>query len=96
MFRADQEAELASIMRTRNAQIGVQPATIDVQLDGQIVCQKGRNEGLESKKKECKVKGTKVEWCSAHGLLPSSIRADRGTRTPLSRSRAGGCLNSSG
>jgi hypothetical protein len=49
-------------VRTINAQIGTQPATINVQLDGQIVCQKGRNEGLESKKKECKVKGTKVRF----------------------------------
>ena len=36
MFRADQEGKLVSILRTRSAQIGVQPATIDVQLDGQI------------------------------------------------------------
>jgi hypothetical protein len=43
-FRPDQEGELVSIMRTRSAQIGVQPATIDVQLDGQIGSKK---EGLE-------------------------------------------------
>ena len=36
MFRANQEAKSVSIMRTRSAQIGVQPATIDAQLDGQI------------------------------------------------------------
>ena len=35
-FRADQEAELVSILRTRSAQIGVQPAVIDGHLDGQI------------------------------------------------------------
>jgi tRNA(fMet)-specific endonuclease VapC len=36
MFGANQEAKSVSIMRTRSKQIGVQPATIDVQLDGQI------------------------------------------------------------
>jgi hypothetical protein len=36
MFGANQEAKSVSIMRTRSAQIGVQPATIDAQLDGQI------------------------------------------------------------
>ena len=39
--RADQEAKSASILRTRSAQIGVQPATIDGQLDGQIDSQEG-------------------------------------------------------
>ena len=44
MFRANQNGNLVSIVRTRSAQIGVQSATIDVQLDGQIGSQK---EGLE-------------------------------------------------
>jgi len=44
MFRANQEAKSVSILRTRSAQIGVQPATINVQLDGQIGSQK---EGLQ-------------------------------------------------
>jgi len=35
-FRADQEAELVSIVRTSNAQIGVQPTTIGGQLDRHI------------------------------------------------------------
>jgi hypothetical protein len=43
-FRADQEAELVSILRIRSAQIGVQSATINMQLDGQIGNQK---EGLQ-------------------------------------------------
>ena len=47
MFRANQEGELVSIMRTRSAQIGVQSATINVQLDGQIGSKK---EGLEGDK----------------------------------------------
>jgi hypothetical protein len=38
-----------SEVRTTMAQIGVQPAIIATELDGQVVCQKGRNEGLESK-----------------------------------------------
>lgn len=36
MFKADQEAKLVSILRTEARKIGVQPATIDGQLDGQI------------------------------------------------------------
>jgi hypothetical protein len=44
MFGANQKAKSVSIMRTRSAQIGVQPATINVQLDGQIGSEK---EGLE-------------------------------------------------
>jgi hypothetical protein len=43
-FRPDQEAKLVVILRTRSAQIGMQSATINVQLDGQIGSQK---EGLE-------------------------------------------------
>ena len=43
-FRPDQEAELVSILRTRSAQIGVLPTTINVQLGRQIGSQK---EGLE-------------------------------------------------
>jgi hypothetical protein len=61
-FRPDREARLASILRASNAQIGVQPAIIATELDGQIVRQKGRNEGLESKKKDGKVKATKVRF----------------------------------
>jgi hypothetical protein len=34
--RANQEANSVSIIRTRSAQIGAQPATINVQLDVQI------------------------------------------------------------
>jgi hypothetical protein len=49
-------------VRTINAQVGVQLATIDVQLDGQVVCQKGRNEGLESEKKDGKIKATTVRF----------------------------------
>jgi len=60
--RANQEANSVSIIRTRSAQIGVQLAFIATELDGRIVCQKGRNEGLKSKKKECKVKGNKVRF----------------------------------
>jgi hypothetical protein len=44
MFRADQEANSVSILRTRSAQIGVQPATINMPLGVQIGSQK---EGLE-------------------------------------------------
>ena len=44
-FRPYQQAKSVSIVRTRSAQIGVQPATINVQLDGQIGSQK---EGLEA------------------------------------------------
>jgi hypothetical protein len=39
MFGANQEAKSVSIMRTRSAQIGVQSATINVLLDGQISSQ---------------------------------------------------------
>ena len=53
---------LVSILRTSNAPISVQPAIIITELDGQIVCQKGRNESLKSKKKDGKVKGTKVRF----------------------------------
>jgi hypothetical protein len=35
-FRPYQQAKSVLIVRTRSAQIGVQPVTIDVQLDGQI------------------------------------------------------------
>jgi hypothetical protein len=44
MFGANQEAKSVSIMRTRSKQIGVQPETINMQLDGQIGSQK---EGLQ-------------------------------------------------
>ena len=62
--QANQEAKLVSIMRTRSAQIGVQPATIDVQFDGQIGSLSKRRVGREneSKKKDSKVKGTKVRF----------------------------------
>jgi hypothetical protein len=56
---ADQEAELVSIVRTRRAQIGVHPATIDVQRDGQIDSQGRVRRWLRV---EGKVKGTKVRF----------------------------------
>jgi hypothetical protein len=43
--QADQNAKLVSILRTRSAQIGVQPATINMQLDGQIGSKKEELEG---------------------------------------------------
>ena len=52
-------AKSASIVRTSNAQIGVQPATIDVQLDGQIDSQGRVRRWLRV---EGKVKGTKVRF----------------------------------
>ena len=49
----------ASEVRTINAQIGVQPATIDVQLDGQIDSQGRVRRWLRV---EGKIKGTKVRF----------------------------------
>jgi hypothetical protein len=50
---------LVSIVRTRRAQIGVDPATIDVQRDGQIDSQGRVRRWLRV---EGKVKGTKVRF----------------------------------
>ncbi len=69
-FRPDQEAKLVLILRTRSAQIGVQSATIGTELDGQIgslsrACRGAKKTGWKgkwSKKKEGKVKGTKVRF----------------------------------
>jgi hypothetical protein len=57
MFGANQEAKSVSILGTRSAQIGVQPATIDVQLDGQIDSQGRVRRWLRV---EGKVKGTEA------------------------------------
>jgi hypothetical protein len=48
-FRPDQEAKLVLILRTSNAQIGVQSATIDVRLNGQIGSLPELVEGLKGR-----------------------------------------------
>jgi hypothetical protein len=69
-FRADQEGKSVPIVRTRSAQIGVQPATIDVQLGRQIGSQK---EGLE---------GDEGGWQDKTIVSALSVSAaDSGTRS---------------
>ena len=64
-FRPDQEAKLVVILRTRSAQIGVQPAAIDGQFDGQIgslsrPCRGAKRKGWRVVRVEGKVKGTEA------------------------------------
>jgi len=76
MFRANQEGELVSIMRTRSAQIGVQPATIDVQLDGQIGSKKEGLQGDEGGRQDKRIVSVVSVFAADSGTCSADMEAE--------------------
>ena len=92
MFRTNQEAKSVSIMRTRSAQIGLQLATIDVQLDGQIGSQKEGLEGDEGGWQDKRIVSVVSVFAGDSGTCSADVGAEGHTNIRRQDKRNQGAL----
>ena len=92
IFGANQKAKSVSIMRTRSAQIGVQSATIDVQLDGQIGSKKEGLQGDEGGRQDKRIVSVVSVFAADSGTCSADMEAEGHTNIRRQDRRNQGAL----